>query len=78
MDTGDNFGVDYDDALDPASSWPDSVSTLDQDDWGADWEIGAYVFVGGGPPPTPPMSISDGGTGSACDGGTGTVFDGWE
>jgi len=41
---GADLGASYDDALDPSSSWPDSVATLDQDSYGAAWEIGAYVY----------------------------------
>jgi parallel beta-helix repeat protein len=41
-DAGVNLGGSYDDALNPASSWPSAVSTLDQDDYGSGWEIGAY------------------------------------
>jgi hypothetical protein len=40
-DTGYNY------ALDPDSSWPDSVSILDQDSYGTDWEMGAYVYETG-------------------------------
>lgn len=43
LDAGTDLGSSYDDALNPASSWPSSVSTLDQDDWGTGWEIGAYI-----------------------------------
>jgi len=43
-----NVGVDlgdtYDDALNPyACTWPNAVYTLDQDNFGDGWEIGAYV-----------------------------------
>lgn len=34
----------YVNGLDPDSSWPDSVTTLNQGDYGSGWEIGAYVF----------------------------------
>lgn len=45
IDTGDNsLGNTYHDGLNPNSSWPDSVNTLDQDDYGSGWEIGGYVF----------------------------------
>ena len=44
IDVGVNLGTTYDDGLDPTSTWPDSVSTLDQDLYGAGWEIGAFVF----------------------------------
>jgi len=45
IDAGVDLGATYDDALDPISSWPDSVATLDQDDYGSDWEIGAYGYI---------------------------------
>jgi len=38
-----------DDGIDPSvalSSWPDSVTILDQDDYGSGWEIGAYLYSG--------------------------------
>ena len=35
-----NFGI----ALLPSTSWPDSVVTADQDDYGANWEVGAYIY----------------------------------
>lgn len=40
---GENLGTTYDDALSRTSVWPDGVVTLDQDDYGTGWEIGAYV-----------------------------------
>ena len=40
---GVDLGTAYADALDPSSAWPDSVTTANQDDHGAKWEIGAYV-----------------------------------
>jgi hypothetical protein len=47
-DAGTEIGADYDDGLDPtdnsAASWPSSVSTLDQDEHGGGWEVGAYVY----------------------------------
>jgi len=45
INVGIDLGDDYTDALNPSSSWPDNVATLDQDDYGAGWEIGAYVFA---------------------------------
>jgi parallel beta-helix repeat protein len=39
-------GQAYDDAALPGSTWPDNITTGDQDDYGA-WEIGA--FIGGSP-----------------------------
>lgn len=59
IDAGTDLGADYDDCLDPASSWPDSVSTLDQDDHGDGWEIGAYVYEDT-EPPEPPTPVTDG------------------
>jgi len=44
IDTGVDLGAAFDDGLASDSSWPDSVSTEDQDLWGSGWEIGAYVF----------------------------------
>lgn len=44
IDAGADLGDTYDDGLNPASVWPDSVATLDQDLWGAGWEIGAFVY----------------------------------
>ena len=44
IDTGTNLGSDYDDAIMPGSSWPSSVTTIDQDLRGSGWEIGAYVY----------------------------------
>jgi len=43
---GTNLGATYDDGLHYPSTWPDSVLTLDQDDYGSGWEVGAYVYVG--------------------------------
>lgn len=44
IDAGANLGSDYDDGLSPASTWPSSVTTIDQDLRGSGWEIGAYVY----------------------------------
>ena len=45
IDAGVTLGASYDDALVPGSSWPDSVTTKDQDLL-QPWEIGAYIFFG--------------------------------
>jgi hypothetical protein len=45
VNSGADLGASYDDALDPASSWTDNVDTIDQDDYGTGWDIGAYVFA---------------------------------
>ena len=48
IDDGSDLGANYDDALDPTNTdfttSPPSVYTLDQDDYGTGWEIGAYVY----------------------------------
>ena len=43
IDKGTNLGSPYNQGLNPASTWPNSVSTLDQNSYGSGWEIGAYV-----------------------------------
>ena len=45
IDVGEDLGNSYDDALKSTSSWPDYVLTLDQDDYGSGWEIGADISV---------------------------------
>ena len=45
IDAGTNLVSPYNQGLNPASTWPNNVSTLDQNGYG-DWEIGAYVFTG--------------------------------
>ena len=47
INAGVNLGNDYDDALNPDSTWPDGVLTIDQDIYKG-WEIGAYVWPYGG------------------------------
>ena len=43
IDTGVDLGSSHDDAIDPNdTTW--IPSTLDQDDYGSGWEIGAFVF----------------------------------
>lgn len=44
IDNGATLGAAYDAGINPDSSWPDSVSTLDQDSYGSGWEIGAFVY----------------------------------
>ena len=50
IDAGSDLGIDYALGLDPANTdfttFPPSVYTLDQDNYGTGWEIGAYVFTG--------------------------------
>jgi hypothetical protein len=57
IDAGTNMGTTYQLGLAPSSSWPTSVSTLNQNNYGSGWEIGAFVFVQS-IPPAPPTSIS--------------------
>jgi len=57
IDSGYDVGVDYANVLHPNSALPLSdVTTANQDNYGSDWEIGAYVFTGG----TPTYECSDG------------------
>jgi len=44
IDAGTGLGAAYDDALHLVSEWSDFIVTIDQDAYGAAWEIGAYVF----------------------------------
>jgi len=46
IDAGTNLGSPYNLGLDTISNWPNNVSTLDQNNCGIGWEIGAYVFAG--------------------------------
>lgn len=41
---GTDLGASYDDAIKPGSTWPSSVTTVDQDSYGS-WEMGAYAFT---------------------------------
>lgn len=52
IDTGENLGATYDDALDPTITWPTgtgggTVNTGDQDSYGSGWEIGAFYYPSG-------------------------------
>jgi hypothetical protein len=44
--SGADLGSPYNMGLLPTSSWPNSVLTVDQDNYGTGWEIGAFVFTG--------------------------------
>lgn len=48
IDAGVNLGTAYQNGLGASSSWPGGVSLLNQNAAGSGWEIGAYVFAGGG------------------------------
>jgi hypothetical protein len=53
IDTGENLGNSHDDAFDLCvTTWP--PSTVDQDSYGAGWDIGAFVFS---PKPCPPKNL---------------------
>lgn len=59
IDAGENLGASYDDGLDPSSSWPSSVVTLNQGDYGSGWEIGAFIYKSGaGAPPGAPTGLT--------------------
>lgn len=51
INAGLNLGSSYEYGLDPASTWPSSVTTLNQNNYGSGWEVGAFVYDGssGGP-----------------------------
>jgi hypothetical protein len=55
--SGTNRGSTYHMGLSSSSSWPSSVSTLNQNSDGSGWEIGAFVFVQH-TSPAPPTSLS--------------------
>jgi Right handed beta helix region len=44
IDAGTNLGATYQMAVSPSSSWPNGVSLLNQNSFGAGWEMGAFVF----------------------------------
>jgi len=46
IDKGTNLGSPYNLGLNPTSTWPNNVSTLDQNSYGSGWEIGAFVYTG--------------------------------
>ena len=60
IDAGGDLGSSYSDGLDPDSSWPDSVTLLDQDSHGDGWEIGAFVYEDAAPAPTVGISTGSG------------------
>jgi hypothetical protein len=45
IDAGVNLGSTYQMELGPSTAWPSGVSLLNENNYGAGWEIGAYVFV---------------------------------
>ena len=61
IDEGMNLGSSYADGIDPDSTWPENVSTLDQNLFGSAWEIGAYVYASdlSGLDITPPAAPSN-------------------
>jgi len=54
IDAGTNLGESYAEALGGGSSWPDGVILLDQDAFGTNWDIGAFVYGSGSQEPTQP------------------------
>ena len=44
IDNGTDLGSPYNMSLASVSTWVDSISLLDQDDYGTAWEIGAFVY----------------------------------
>jgi hypothetical protein len=48
IDAGVNLGATYQMGLAPAAAWPGGVSLLNQNSAGGGWEIGGFVFPGGG------------------------------
>lgn len=59
IDAGTNLGSSYAGGLAPSSTWPSSVTVLDQNSNGTAWEIGAYVYAApANDAPAPPMSLS--------------------
>jgi hypothetical protein len=46
ISAGTNLGSPYNIGLMPGSSWPNSVLTGDQNSYGTEWEVGAYIFTG--------------------------------
>jgi hypothetical protein len=44
IDAGTTLSSTYESGLAPGSTWPNSVSTLNQNNYGSNWEIGAYVY----------------------------------
>ncbi|MDB5266193.1 MAG: Carbohydrate-binding and sugar hydrolysis, partial [Parcubacteria group bacterium] len=65
IDTGVNLGTTYKLGLDPTSTWPSSVSTLNQDANGLGWDIGSYVFTES---TAPTVSLTAPTTGSSVSG----------
>jgi hypothetical protein len=68
IDSGIGIGAAYDDGLNSTSSWPSSVSLLDQDLYGEGWEMGAYVYSSGVTPLSGHTEYF-----FMCDGGDGTL-----
>lgn len=58
IDAGANLGSTYEFGLASWSSWPSSITTLDQNSYGPGWEVGAYVYGGqANNTPSPPNSF---------------------
>jgi hypothetical protein len=57
INAGGNLGSNYQLALSPVSVWPSSVGTVNQNNFGSAWEIGAFVYTSQNRP-APPTSPS--------------------
>ena len=49
INSGLNLGSAYQLGLNPASSWPSAISTVNQNSYGSGWEMGAFVFLTAAP-----------------------------
>jgi len=59
-DAAIDLGSSFDDGLHPESVWTNKVVTIDQDDHGNGWEMGAYIFLHEDPDtiaPDPPVDL---------------------
>jgi hypothetical protein len=58
IDAGANLGAVYQMGLAPGSTWPNSVSTLNQNSYGAGWDMGAFVSTATSQPNQPTATLS--------------------
>ena len=72
INAGVDLGSPYNLGLNPTSTWPSSVSTLDQDSYGL-WEIGGFVYTGTILPVVTTQAVTDITTTTAI--GHGTITD---
>jgi Bacterial Ig domain/Right handed beta helix region len=62
INAGTDLGATYEHALASSSTWPGNVVTLNQNDFGAGWDIGAYVYTQTSTPTVALTSPSSGST----------------